>query len=479
WHGIAMVFEVKNAADPINESAPWPSVRQGATATGVLTQLAKSARNLMLTHGMLFVFVVGIHKDSARIYRFDRAGCVVSRSFNIKTTPWPLHELLWRVCHYRAPAGDLPTEPLIPRLLGEDPTLFPASDQDKDMADEKCKETGQRSLSEDERQACRWVAIAKYDSDENCIGSTRILLYRVRSLNPQLFSRATVVWEGYEDRTWKRLAVKDAWRQVARDREDAFYDQIRESMQDRSWRDVLDDYKFMHGRTDGGKLRLPPFPFGPDDSMSSFVGFLLDLDYGFNWVELLQLEGWEVSEESWRRYVEEYDSNLPQGGRPAPPEKEISPMGDMKQDGITEQSKAERENGTFYFMAIDILEADATHDVRHDLESFFWLLLWVVLRYTATTCFPPNEPYETVFGAHTDNLSACVKYNFLRREMYWEVKGNKPLTTLIRKYKQLCYFSLRRPLEPGGEIPLTHDAILDLFNEALADPGWPHDDHAL
>ena len=261
WHRIAMVFEVKNADDPINEDLPWPSVRSSVTAAGVLTQLAKSARNLLLTHGMLFAFVVGIYKDSARIYRFDRAACVVSQSFDIKTTPWPLHELLWRICHYEAPVGGLPNGDPIPRLLGEDPTLFRASTQDKELVSAKCEETGQRPLSEDEWLACRWVTITKYDSKNRPLGSTRILLYRIRSLNPRLFSRATVVWEGYEEDTWKRLAIKDAWRQVARDREDIFYSKICNSMNGRSWRDVLEDYKFLHHNDQDWEL--PPFPFGP------------------------------------------------------------------------------------------------------------------------------------------------------------------------------------------------------------------------
>ncbi|EPS95918.1 hypothetical protein FOMPIDRAFT_1100799, partial [Fomitopsis schrenkii] len=529
WHRIAMVCEVKNADDPINESAPWASVRQ--SGTGVLTQLAKSARNLMLTHGMLFVFVVGIYKDSARIYRFDRAACVVSRSIDIKKKPWPLHELLWRICHYEAPVGGVPGATPVARLLGEDPTLFRASEQDKDMADDKCKEIGQRPLSEDERRACRWMTVAKYDSDGSLISSTRVLLYRIRSLNPRLFSRATVVWEGYEDGTWKRLAVKDAWRQVARDREDAFYDQIRESMQDRGELFGLarmkcgDDlgareaaklvpcedgscpwpapYEFYHrtvcrgppdaaGRSDESEynershMRLVFETVGrplsqfkstkelirgfrdaiyghrqayragiihrdisennvmlSDDLMSFFVGFLLDFYYGFNWKELLKRAGWEVTEESWKRM------------------------------------KLKERTGTLYFMAVEILKTHVTHDARHDLESFFWLLLWVVLRYTATTCSPPNEPYLSVFGQPTDLQSAFAKSAFLTDEMYWEVKDNKPLTTLIRKYKQICYFSSRRPLEPTSEVPLTYDAVLDLFDEALAAPDWPQNDHAL
>lgn len=202
-------------------------MKQGTQATGVLIQPAKSARNLMLTHGML---IVGIYKNSARIYRFDRAACVVSKSFNIKTTPWPLHKLLWRMCHHEAPVGGLPTGRLVPRLLGKGPTFSRASEQDTDAADKKCRESGQQPLSEDERRACRWVTVTKYDSKGKIICSTRFLIYRIRYLDPRLFSRATVVSDGYEEGTWKRVVVKDAWRQQVRDREDVSYNKIRNSM---------------------------------------------------------------------------------------------------------------------------------------------------------------------------------------------------------------------------------------------------------
>ena len=69
-----------------------------------------------------------------------------------------------------------------------------------------------------------------------------------------------------------------------------------------------------------------------DDMMAFFVGFLLDFDYGFNWREVLQKAGWEVSEESWKRYVEEYDRSLPQVLRPAPPECEIPLKGPVDQE---------------------------------------------------------------------------------------------------------------------------------------------------
>ena len=131
-------------------------------------------------------------------------------------------------------------------------------------------------------------------------------------------------------------------------------------------------------------------------------------------------------------------------------------------------------------MAIDILKTHVTHDVRHDLESFFWLLLWVVLRYTATTCLPPNDLYVSVFGAQTDRMSAYSKAGFLADEMDWEVKDNKPLTTLIKKYKLKCHKSVQTPPESQDEgEPLTYESVLALFDEALARPDWPQGDHAL
>ena len=74
-----------------------------------------------------------------------------------------------------------------------------------------------------------------------------------------------------------------------------------------------------------------------DDMMSFFVGFLLDFDYGFNWQEVLKKAGWEVSEASWKRYVEEFDSRLPHKKRPAPPEREIPLMGPTNEGGLPKE----------------------------------------------------------------------------------------------------------------------------------------------
>ena len=49
-----------------------------------------------------------------------------------------------------------------------------------------------------------------------------------------------------------------------------------------------------------------------------FDGFLLDLDYAFNWMEALELAGEEISEEAWRAFVRKYDDLVDDITRPAP-----------------------------------------------------------------------------------------------------------------------------------------------------------------
>lgn len=72
-------------------------------------------------------------------------------------------------------------------------------------------------------------------------------------------------------------------------------------------------------------------------------------------------------------------------------------------------------------MAPNLLTTYVTHDTRHDLVSLFWLLLWVVLRYTETTCWPPFDEYLSTFGSQTEGLSAKDKYFFLGQPIEWQL----------------------------------------------------------
>ncbi|KAH9930114.1 uncharacterized protein B0H18DRAFT_1209606 [Fomitopsis serialis] len=639
WHSISMVFEIKpgKCEDPIG--------KYSTAATAVLTQLAKSARNIMLTHGRLFVFVVGIYGNLARIYRFDHAAGVASRAFDYKKDPWPLHELIWRFCHHRARVGGRMGAPFADMVLGADPSLQRATEEDIKLADEECIRAGRARLTEDEKQACRWMTAIKYNEDGAEVGATRYLLCRLRFLNPRLFSRSTTVWDALEEGTWQLCAIKDAWRQLARDREDVLYDRLCKAYRNRPWWEMVEDYVFMHRKDEPGPDRpslpdggfelddeghpilteeledmvvaasldigvtelygLPDVVYGGDlgaleaakvllksrsssssevsgadlvsvashadrplayeayhrtvcgwnaqkakynershmrlvmstvgrplsdfrstkelvralrdaihghrqaylagtihrdisegnvmivdDWMCFFVGFLLDLDYAFDWKAALGHAGWPINETSWKRFVEEYNRSLPHRARPAPPETEIpvlvppldaasAPGGNSDREIWKTRMKLKERTGTLFFMAIEILLTYVVHDVRHDLESAFWLLLCMILRHTKHTSSPQYMLYLRVFGAENELDSAGRKQVFLSGPMEWEIKDNKPLTTLVRKFKTLCKNNLPNYDDPSSVIPLTYESVLSLFDEALADPSWPENDCAL
>ena len=252
WKGISTVFEVKRdqREDPVHEDLAY--IRTGGPQKRALVQVAKSARNLLHTHSLLYAYVVGIYNNKARIYRFDHAAGVVSKAIDLKEDPFPLFDFLWRFCNYQHPGltlNDLPAGPSTsgPRtrsvtkdeagtgyFLGMDPTITAASKADSEKVNEllKISNPPQDPLSQEEKDACRWVSVVTgYNPDGSAGPTKRYIVYRIRFLNPRLFSRATRVWDAYEvreDGQWERRAIKDAWRQLARDREDVLYRRLRD-----------------------------------------------------------------------------------------------------------------------------------------------------------------------------------------------------------------------------------------------------------
>ena len=88
-------------------------------------------------------------------------------------------------------------------------------------------------------------------------------------------------------------------------------------------------------------------------------------------------------------------------------------------------------------MAIGILRTCIAHDVHHNLEFFFWLLIWVVLRYTSHSHRCGPDMFVKPFGPHTQKSSAAAKNNFLATSQDWKVLGNEPLNTLITIFRDL------------------------------------------
>ena len=134
-------------------------------------------------------------------------------------------------------------------------------------------------------------------------------------------------------------------------------------------------------------------------------------------------------------------------------------------------------------MAVEVLEndSDMTHEARHDLESFFWLLVWLVLRHTKhqVTKKYKDAPWHKLFDSTEMHVCQSNKHSWLTYPLRpLTVTNNEPLTTLLERFRVLC----RKNYDNIGlkEAWMTHQDVLQLFNEALADRSkWPQADQAI
>ncbi|KAH9919938.1 uncharacterized protein B0H18DRAFT_1106454 [Fomitopsis serialis] len=193
WRHVALVFELKSlaSADPMimNMQTHWET----------LVQLAKSARNIMLSQGRLFAFVVGIYGDQARIFRFDRAGAICSPKFAYKNHPEILHAFMWRLFHPRDRRC---------AIVGEDPTMKLGTSMDRKLADKLASRT--RRKADD---------VPRIQAD----------LRELWTVFPR-----TLIWEAFivdkrNRSTGERYILKETWRQLGRLDEVGFYERLQET----------------------------------------------------------------------------------------------------------------------------------------------------------------------------------------------------------------------------------------------------------
>ena len=127
-------------------------------------------------------------------------------------------------------------------------------------------------------------------------------------------------------------------------------------------------------------------------------------------------------------------------------------------------------------MAIALLNESGTpHGIHHDLESFFWVLVWVVVRHVFHQHLLGDKLCSDVFPRGRDHDGSGGKIRWLQgqgRAKDFVIPGNKPLTDLLRKLAEIV-------LNHWYKEDLTYDVFLEPFEEALAREDWPVDDKAL
>ena len=132
--------------------------------------------------------------------------------------------------------------------------------------------------------------------------------------------------------------------------------------------------------------------------------------------------------------------------------------------------------GTLQFMAIELLDLipgqKVVHRVHHDLESFYWVLVWIVLRHTKHTHPKGADACRSTFPPDNENDARAHKQSWFH-DPQLEVEGNGPLTALLANLHEL----VRKRVFDGAL--LTHETMLHAFELALARKDWPTGDAAI
>lgn len=130
-------------------------------------------------------------------------------------------------------------------------------------------------------------------------------------------------------------------------------------------------------------------------------------------------------------------------------------------------------------MAIEIISNSTSHGPHHDLESVYWLLVWMILRHTTHTHTFGALACSHIFDAEKDE----TKRGFINKRS--PVDESKPLFDLVEALRDMVIdqnppASNKKKALARTSIRLTHDAVLKAFLEELASPDWPTiDDPAL
>ena len=153
--------------------------------------------------------------------------------------------------------------------------------------------------------------------------------------------------------------------------------------------------------------------------------------------------------------------------------------------------------GTWDFIAADLLNNDRLqHSFVHDLESFFYVLLYLSLTYLPTdwdrgrqssvlnTILDPRRFGETGSGAYGKLLFMKGSVSALDELTF---ASNEPLTKLVEglmkvlseryrdgRYKTSMPSFVSKDVYDAFEP--RHDHIIKLFNQALESDGWPEND---
>ncbi|KAJ7164718.1 hypothetical protein C8R43DRAFT_238851 [Mycena crocata] len=517
WSLAGTVFELKFRTDIFKGDA----INDSLESVAALIQLAKSARSL-LASGFCFVNVVAVFRTQARILRFDHTGFRSTHAFDWTTDNRTLPQFLRRLYSpNRIGRGQY-------RMYGEDTTASIPTKGEKELMYKRWKTTGSYTALTSKEDApdlsfdtatrdSRWVTAKRGDAEVKCFTIGPPI-----HLSDGLFSRATRVDRVIlkDDASNTVYALKDAWRQACRRPEADFYDLIHKWCEENE--DKVDPTEVAQMAKCHGTLELSVKSNHHKTNSTSSQNFELERSHSrvlltpvgtsitkfWSSKELLQGLHGAVKQHSYAHAAGVIHRDISEGNIMFD---ELTRQGflvdwdyaEFTGDGLANFTKwfPERANanrypdvdkslkeltGTFPFLAIALLKQPTNHRASHDLESIYWLLVWIILRHTAHTNTLQSRACHELFDQIPDTAA--------QQKVAW-LSGETPLA------KELPLFLVTEALRekvaaqnprraatknpfitvtspPPQAVELLHRDFVDLFEQALK-IAWPEDDKAI
>ena len=134
----------------------------------------------------------------------------------------------------------------------------------------------------------------------------------------------------------------------------------------------------------------------------------------------------------------------------------------------SDSSGAMNRTGTMEFMAINVLRRDGPHSYRDDLESFFYVLIWICVMYESTgdRHYIPNAKNKQCSPEVLDGWSrvdaADVKYaQMFNEDRFQDILGGfsdgfRELESMMREIKQALFPSYEEWATAESEVGQDH-----------------------
>ncbi|KAJ7719916.1 hypothetical protein B0H16DRAFT_1336298 [Mycena metata] len=523
WHDAGTVVELKHRLDIFDEEG---RIIDSDEAIKALVQLAKSARSLLMASNACYVYIVSAFRHgTACIFRFDHAAFWATTAFDWTTETTIFPTFFFRL-YNPADDGD--------RMDGDDDTISIPTRTDKvKMFDALCTHHFYDELYQSVDEATKnslWIKAVRFsDVDGERIPEIvrAFTIGSILSSSDGLFSRATHVYRVIleEDVHLEKppiYALKDVWRQACRRPEVDFYDTIAKHCIEKDVK--MDGMARCYGSVDlsvsNGALTPTWDPtrhrtrltgkgssFQRCHTRSLLTPVGKPLKFFTSTKPMVQalhhtVLHHEIAFQAGVLHRDISDGNVlfeetaadadPKGFLVDWDYAEFTPEGLKNFESWFPERKDEQDQyknldkslkditGTLPFMAIQILKNDGvSHQPHHDLESIYWLLVWMILRHTKHT--------------HSDGQLACSNLfdpTGITTKQGWSALPT-PLDTksqLFRLAQGLRRAVLLQNLAPRieddpfddspGPVFITYEAFRRVFEAALAEE-WPTNDAAL